>query len=137
MGQDLWCRMVIGYDRYNSHTALERLNLVYATLRHYVNFFQPTMKLVSKTRHGAKVHKVYDIAKTPYQRLQESGVLTPAKQSELAAIYQGLNPVQLLRQLNGNLERLWKLAESTSPIAKARSETISVTGIFESTKAIR
>ena len=121
-------RRVIGYDRYNSHTALERLNLVYATLRHYVNFFQPTMK---------KVHKVYDIAKTPYQRLQESGVLTPAKQSELATIYQGLNPVQLLRQLNGNLERLWKLAERTSPVAKARDETISVTGIFESTKAVR
>jgi len=130
-------RRVIGYDRYNSHVALERLNLAYATLRHYVNFFQPTMKLVSKTRHGAKVHKVYDIAKTPYQRLQESGVLTPAKESELAAIYQGLNPVQLLRQLNGNLERLWKLAERTSPVAKARGETISVTGIFESTKAVR
>jgi len=87
--------------------------------------------------HGAKVHKVYDIAKTPYQRLQESGVLTPAKQSELATIYQGLNPVQLLRQLNGNLERLWKLAERTSPVAKARDETISVTWIFESTKAVR
>jgi len=130
-------RRVIGYDRYNSHTALERLNLVYATLRHYVNFFQPTMKLVSKIRHGAKVHKVYDIAKTPYQRLLELGALTPAKQSELAAIYHGLNPVQLLRQLNGNLERLWKLAERTSPVAKARGETISVTGIFESTKAVR
>ena len=44
-------------DRYSSRTALERLNLVYAVLRHYVNFFQPTMKLGAKTRHGAKVHK--------------------------------------------------------------------------------
>jgi len=130
-------RRVIGYDRYSSHAALERLNLVYATLRHYVNFFQPTMKLVSKIRHGAKVHKVYDVAKTPYQRLLESGVLTPAKQSELAAIYRGLNPVQLLRQLNGNLTHLWKLADRTAPRTKARSETTSVTGIFESTKAVR
>ncbi len=127
-------RRVIGYGRYNSHAALERLNFVYAILRQYVNFFQPTMKLISKTRHGAKVHKVYDIAKTPYQRLLESGVLTPAKQSELAAIYKGLNPVQLLRQLNGHLTHLWKLAERHQ---KTRGETISVTGTFESTKAVR
>ena len=73
---------------------------------------QPVMKLVSKTRHGAKVHKVYDMAQTPYQRLLEAGVLTEAKQQELAAIYYGLNPVLLLKQIKENLERLWNLAES-------------------------
>jgi len=41
-------RRLVGYDRYNSHAALGCLNLVYAILRHYVNFFQPTMKLISK-----------------------------------------------------------------------------------------
>jgi len=69
------------------------------------------MKLVSKTRHGAKVNKVYDKAQTPYQRLLKSGVLTEAKQQELAAMYYGLNPVLLLKQINENLECLWKLAE--------------------------
>jgi hypothetical protein len=130
-------RRVIGYDRYSSHAALERLNLIYAILRQYVNFFQPTMKLISKTRHGAKVHKVYDIAKTPYQRLLESGDLTPAKQTELSAIYHGLNPVQLLRQLNANVGHLWKMAERTYPIKKAENDNISVTRIFESMKAVR
>ena len=130
-------RRVIGYDRYSSQAALERLNLIYAILRQYVNFFQPNMKLISKTRNGAKVNKVYDIAKTPYQRLLESGMLTPAKQSELAALYQGLNPVQLLKQLNGNVSRLWKLAERASPTTKAKIDNISVTRIFESMKAVR
>ncbi len=69
------------------------------------------MKLVSKTRHGARVHKVYDRARTPYQRLLDSGVLTEAKQQKLAATYHGLNPVLLLKQINENLESLWKLAE--------------------------
>jgi len=69
------------------------------------------MKVVSKTRHGAKVHKVYDTARTPYQRLLESGVLTEDKQQELAATYHGLNPARLLKQINDNLESLWKLAE--------------------------
>jgi len=130
-------RRLVGYDRYNSHAALECLNLVYATLRQYVNFFQPTMKLISKTRHGAKVHKVYDIARTPYQRLLEAGTLMPAKRAELAATYRGLNPVQLLSQLNGHLEKLWNRADRTMPNAKAKVGISSVTANFESTTAIR
>jgi len=107
-------RRVIGYDRYNSRAALEALNRVYDLTRLYVNFFQPVMKLVSKTRHGAKVHKVYDTARTPYQRLLETGVLTEAKRQELAVIYHGLNPVSLLKQINENLEHLWALAQYPS-----------------------
>jgi hypothetical protein len=104
-------RRLVGYDRYSSRAALETLNRVYDCLRLYVNFFQPTMKLVAKTRHGAKVHKVYDTARTPYQRLLEAGILTEAKRKELAATYYGLDPALLLRQVNGDLEHLWKLAE--------------------------
>ncbi len=86
------------------------------------------MKVVRKTRHGAKVHKVYDTARTPYQRLLESGVLTAAKQQELAATYHGLNPVLLLRQINENLESLWKLAELPAhQQRKARTLEVSVT----------
>ena len=79
------------------------------------------MKLVSKTRHGAKVHKVYDTARTPYQRLLEAGVLTEAEQQELAAIYRHLNPVSVLRQINQNLEHLWILAERPAQQPKART----------------
>ena len=104
-------RRLVGYDRYSSRAALDALNRIYDLLRVYVNFFQPVMKLVSKTRHGAKVYKVYDKAQTPYQRLLKSGVLTEVKQQELAAMYYGLNPISLLKQINESLERLWKLAE--------------------------
>jgi hypothetical protein len=104
-------RRLVGYDRYSSRAALDVLNRIYDLLRLYVNFFQPVMKLVSKTRHGAKVHKVYDTARTPYQRLLEAGVLTEAKRQELAAVYHCLNPVLLLKQINGNLESLWNLVE--------------------------
>ena len=69
------------------------------------------MKLLSKTRHGAKVYRVYDTAQTPYQRLLKSGALTDTKRAELATSYSGLNPVLLLKQINGNLEQLWRLAE--------------------------
>jgi hypothetical protein len=124
-------RRLIGYDRYNSRAALESLNRTYDLLRLYVNFFQPVMKLVAKTRHGAKVHKVYDIAQTPYQRLLKSGVLTEAKQHELAAMYHGLNPVLLLKQINENLEHLWKLAERPAyKQNRMKTYKASVTGIM-------
>ena len=104
-------RRLIGYDRYNSRVSLEALNRVYNLIRLYVNFFQPVMKLTSKTRHGARVHKVYDMARTPYRRLLESSVLTEAKKHELAATYRDLNPTLLLKQINKSLEDLWNLAD--------------------------
>ena len=86
------------------------------------------MKLLDKTRHGAKVHKVYDKAQTPYQRLLESGVLTEAKQQELAAMYHRLNPVLLLKQINENLEHLWNLAEHPAHQQRqAKTYEVSVT----------
>jgi Integrase core domain. len=106
-------RRVIGYDRYNSRQALETLNQIYYLLHLYSNFFQPTMKLLSKSRHGARVHKVYDTAKTPYQRLLYLDVLTEAKKAELATSYSRLNPIKLLKQINQSLEYLWTLKERT------------------------
>ena len=104
-------RRLVGYDRYMSRAAYECLERLYHSVRLYLNFFQPTMKLLDKTRNGAKVHKVYDTAQTPYQRLLKTGIFTEAKQRELAATYQGLNPVLLLKQINSNLEQLWRLAD--------------------------
>jgi hypothetical protein len=104
-------RRIIGYDRYTSKAAHQCLERIYFLVRLYVNFFQPTMKLISKTRHGARVHKVYEKAQTPYQRLLALGVIKEAKQAELRATYQGLNPVSLLKQINSNLEQLWKKAD--------------------------
>ncbi len=50
-------RQTIGYQRYESGQALTLLEAIYADLRLYVNFFQPVMKLISKTRRGSKLHK--------------------------------------------------------------------------------
>jgi len=131
-------RRLVGYDRYCSRAALETLNRIYTILRLYVNFFQPSMKLVHKTRHGAKVHKVYDQAQTPYQRLLRSGVLTEAKRHELLAVYNGLNPMLLLRQLNENLESLWKLADHPTPRhGKTTNHNTSVTPNSDAMTAFR
>ncbi len=75
-----------------------------------MNFFQPVEQLVTKTRQGARVHRVYDRAQTPYQRLCAAGVLAPATRQDLDALYQTLNPLKLRRDLDTALERLWTLA---------------------------
>jgi hypothetical protein len=116
-------RRLVGYDRYTSRAAYQCLDRLYYLVRLYLNFFQPTMKLVSKTRHGAKVYKVYETARTPYQRLLEAGVLTEAKRAELAATYSGINPVALLKQINSNLEQLWRLAEHTASLGNRNYES--------------
>ena len=103
-------RRLVGYDRYSSTGALDHLNRLYGLLRLYVNFFQPSLKLQHKTRNGARVHKVYDRAQTPYQRLLTSGAVNGAQQEALAASYARTDPVRLLAQINQTLERLWSQA---------------------------
>jgi hypothetical protein len=116
-------RRVIGYDRFSSKAAFKALDDVYTLLRLYVNFFQPVLKLVSKSRHGAKVYKVYDTAQTPYQRLLRSGVLTEEKRKELEAIYAALNPMTLLRQIRETVEHLWTLAERLPTASRNKPAT--------------
>ena len=76
-------RRVVGYGRYSSHAALEALNGVYDDLRLYMNFFQPVMKIVFKTRHEARVRKTYDTVQTLYQRLLKYNTLSKNKRTEL------------------------------------------------------
>jgi hypothetical protein len=104
-------RRVIGRDRYSSKPAYETLNRVYHLLRLYINFFQPAMKLVSKTRHGAKVHRVYDTAQTPYRRVLKSGAISETSEAQISSTYAHLNPVSLLKQINDNVEHLWQLRD--------------------------
>jgi len=115
-------RRLVGYDRYTSRAAFQCLGRLYDSVRLYMNFFQPTMKLYSKTRHGARVHKVYETARTPYQRLLQSSVLSETKRTEMAATYHGLNPVLLLKQINSNLEQLWRLAQRPATLSNRNYE---------------
>jgi hypothetical protein len=103
-------RALVGYDRFTSKAAYAQLTRVYQLARLHVNFFQPVQKLVRKTREGARVHRVYDRAQTPWQRLCAAGILDAATQRELAALYESLHPLRLRRDLEAALERLWGLA---------------------------
>lgn len=104
-------RRVIGYHRFSTREAFETLQNIYIALRLYINFFQPVLKLVKKTRCGARVRKTYDIAQTPYQRILRSGALSQDKARQLEAIYSALNPRTLLKHIKETCQYLWTLAD--------------------------
>lgn len=91
-------RKYAGYFRYDRGEELQVLKELYGYLRLYINFFQPVMKQVSKIRVGSKVIKRYDTAKTPYQRVLDSGVRNAVKE-ELKRHYSRLNPAELHREI--------------------------------------
>jgi len=102
-------RRTIGYQRYESDAALALLQAIYADLRLYVNFFQPVMMLVSKERHGSRVHKKYDQARTPYQRALAESQVPAAVKLRLQHAFLNLNPVALKARIDEGLKNLWRL----------------------------
>jgi hypothetical protein len=103
-------RALVGYDRYSSRAAYAQLARVYRLLRLHANFFQPVQRLVHKSRHGARVHRVYDQAQTPFQRLCARETLPTDQAQTLTTAYRALNPLQLRRQIDAALNTLWRLA---------------------------
>src|ERR1035437_6765264 len=62
-------RKLIGYGRLEGLSETAALRRLYESSRLYINFFQPSFKLKSKTREGARVHKKYELPETPCHRL--------------------------------------------------------------------
>jgi len=112
-------RQVVGYDRLVGEHASRQLTELYRALRLYVNCFQPSMKLLSKQREGKKVRYVYDPAKTPLQRLLQSGVLPAQKQQELTEVAEILDPIGLLNQLEQLQQAVFRCAVGCSPFVSS------------------
>ncbi len=109
-------RQMVGYDRLVGEHAYRQLTELYRALRLYVNCFQPSMKLLSKQRVGKKVRYVYDPAKTPLQRLLQSGVLSVQKQQELTEVAHVLDPIRLFQQLEQLQRAVFRCTVSCSPV---------------------
>jgi hypothetical protein len=108
-------RKIIGYLRYDTKEEMEIINDLYHNeLRLYKNFFQPVMKLKNKVRIKGKIHRKYDVARTPYARMMESEQIRKATKNELQKIYESLNPAELKRDIDWKLENLYKAYQKKS-----------------------
>ena len=122
-------RRLVGYDRFEGNAARECLADLYGIARLYINFFQPSMKLISKSRDGAKVTKRYDEARTPLERLLESRTISNKLQKQLKTQFTTLDPVALLSDMAKLQAKLWTFAvgkngsepSRTAPVSAAKS----------------
>src|SRR6266511_3691140 len=137
-------RRAVGYQRFDTAEQLRLLNELYEVLDLYNNFFQPSMKLKSKERQGARVTKKYHEARAPYQRLLDSDYVSAEIKEQLRVRYRLLNPAQLKRQLEKLQQKLLATAVSTTKTRKrqranhedARKPAVEMTRSRKATKSV-
>jgi transposase InsO family protein len=118
-------RRYVGYDRYEGEQSLEQMKALYRQVRLFVNYFQPSMKLLSKQRVGGRITKRYEPAKTPCQRVLETNL--PAKtKRRVEKEFLDLDPVRLLQEIEKLQVALWKGAAVPEPAKVAVSSLMKV-----------
>jgi hypothetical protein len=113
-------RRVVGYRRYEGLEAAAALGRLYAVLRLFVNFFQPSFKLAGKVRDGAKVSKTYHPPATPYQRLLADARTSEDVRRRATATYVTLDPVRLLKTIREVQQEL--VAQADRPVVGEAAE---------------
>ncbi len=114
-------RRAVGYLRYDTEEDLCILNELYRHLRLYTNFFQPTMKLIQKTRIGSRVTKKYDTPKTPYRRVLASPDVPERDKEALRKQYLKLNPAALKRRITRLQQKLLRRVSLKEEVRKANA----------------
>jgi hypothetical protein len=113
-------RRMVGYGRLEGTAATAVLNQLFAAARFYVNYFQPSFKLLSKTREGAKVSKKYHPPATPCERLLAREDISDECKEQLRRTLASLDPVQLLKEIREAQRMLAQLEVGVaSPVAPA------------------
>ena len=110
-------RRFVGYRRLEGLAAVGTLARLYAAARLFVNFFQPSFKLASKQRIGARVVKRYHPPATPCARLLQSEAVTVEVKEKLRAVAASLDPLRLLDEIRSMQGHLAELSAGETPSA--------------------
>ena len=105
-------RRFVGHDRYSGQVAGQTMAYLYGAVRLYMNFFQPSFKLIDKTRDGSTTVKRYSQPATPCDRLIQHDATGADLKAVLEEYRAGLNPVFLLHTIR---EAQSALVATTSP----------------------
>ena len=104
-------RKLLGYVRYDSPAAVAAMNALYGqALRLFQNLFLPSVKLLRKTRVGARIRRVYDRPQTPFDRVRACPAADARQVAQLQALQQRLDPFVLAEAIDQQLTRLYALA---------------------------
>jgi len=106
---DLAVRRTVGYYRFDTQAEYEGLQEVYKHLCPLLNFYYPSVRIIEKTRVGARVKKKYDPPKPPYQRLLESADVEEPVKEQLRQRAKRLNIVKQKRLVDRAVAQLMRL----------------------------
>lgn len=128
-------RRMVGYGRLEGAQTAAVLNRLFAAARLFVNFFQPSFKLISKTREGAKVIKKYHPPATPCERLLERKDVSDQCKEQLRQTLAALDPVRLLREIR-EAQRLLAQLEVGVANAETAPTTPELSGFVASLSTV-
>lgn len=118
-------RKLLGYVRYDSEPALAAINALYADLRLLQNLCLPSVKLIEKTRVGARIRRRYDAPRTPLERVETCAEADPEKLRALRHLRARLNPFELAHRIDRQLGEVDRLAnQRVSPAVPTKNPRV-------------
>jgi hypothetical protein len=99
-------RLLLGYHRIEKPNLVAAMNGLYQTWNSFLNFFCPTLQLVSKRRVGTKVVRKYSKPRTPYQRVLASPHVSNERKTNLQARLATLDPLLLKQSIESQLQTI-------------------------------
>ena len=112
-------RAYLGYERLDTPAQSMAVNALYDRMWLYYNLFQPVMHLESKEVLGEnRIRRKWDEAKTPYERVLATGVLSEEQQARLTGLYARTNPRKLRQEIHQIIETLWDEPEAVRSLLR-------------------
>jgi hypothetical protein len=109
-------RKIFGWKRIDDPTAIQAMDELYRNeLRLFMNYFQPSVKLVERVRVGSRVQRKYDTPKTPCDRLIALNVLSPEQAAAMRAHRESLDPFALSAAIEAKVAAVLATPHRSSP----------------------
>ncbi len=116
-------RRFAGHNRYSGPIAGQALAHLYGAMRLYVNHFQPSFKLLDKSRNGGTVRKRYEKPATPCDRLLRRDDVSEEAKRRLRNSRVELDPVSLLHTIREAQSALASIKDS-APVSASTGESL-------------
>jgi hypothetical protein len=123
-------RAYLSHDRFDTVAQTLAINHLYDRMWFYYNFFQPVMRLKEKIvipgddGQPTRVKRLYDEARTPFDRLCDTDVLLEEHRQLLEARRDETNPRQLRQDIYDRLDHIFSLPMAVPGISEDVHQTL-------------
>ncbi|MFM4810548.1 transposase family protein [Aeromonas hydrophila] len=123
-------RKLAGYGRLDGENAVNAMNQMYMANRLFINFFQPSFKLLDTQRIGGKTVRKHDDPKTPYNRLIDLHILRSDLRGHFDDIIHAIDPLKLLETIRLYQHQLARIAVG-EPVGDKRSDLTAFCRVYQ------